>query len=326
VFSAEEIASLRGTPDVKESFESGNGNDTEQPNIWLPDELLPGFRDAQRDFFNVSIYCTTSPIPATLFLLSFTLNMFFAQTLTQKWTIFWIQLNLQVCTTLTHQLLTALSLALPSVPESYLSDSHSSSLFQLRLLHYPAASRRILSSAQATRIGAHSDFGTITLLWQDQVGGLEILKPRVESQIKPDGHARAAPNRQSDENPENGTESLFIPVDPLPGAVLVNVGDLMERWSNGRWRSVVHRVGAPPLADTRSSDGLGGRVLADLGEQVELEGDAICSPRYSIPFFATANSDAVIDALPGCWELGVPKRYDSVTARDYVRMRMKALY
>jgi isopenicillin N synthase-like dioxygenase len=85
---------------------------------------------------------------------------------------------------------------------------------------------------------------------------------------------------------------------------LVNVGDLMERWSNGRWRSTVHRVVAPPGAG--------------------LEG--VCPARYSVPFFATADPDTVIEALPGCWGEGNPKKFGGITAWEYLQMRMAALY
>jgi hypothetical protein len=54
VFDEEEIAALRAVPDIKESFESGNEKDAEQPNIWPPEEALPGFRKVLTEYFNVS--------------------------------------------------------------------------------------------------------------------------------------------------------------------------------------------------------------------------------------------------------------------------------
>jgi isopenicillin N synthase-like dioxygenase len=184
--------------------------------------------------------------------------------------------------TLIHPILNSLSLAL-SLPESHLSATHAQSLFQLRLLHYPPVPLSLLTSTGKPRIHAHSDFGTLTLLFQDSVGGLEIESP-----------------------PSSGH---FIPAKPIPGTMLVNIGDLMERWSNGRWRSTVHRVVAPPIDPDK-----GGRD------------DEICKARYSIPFFATADPETVIEALPGCWGEGRPKKYESVTAWGYVQMRMAELY
>lgn len=75
----------------------------------------------------------------------------------------------------------------------------------------------------------------------------------------------------------------------------------------------MHRVGAPP----RQRGGAGGR---------DEEEEEMCEPRYSIPFFATADMDTVIDALPGCWDDEHPKLYEPVTAWEYVQMRMAALY
>ena len=186
------------------------------------------------------------------------------------------------CATLVHHLLNALSLAL-SLPES-LSPAHSDELFQLRLLHYPPVSAAALRNNRKARISAHSDFGTLTLLFQDAIGGLEVESP-----------------------PRSDT---FHAVTPIQGTVLVNVGDLMERWSNGRWRSTVHRVVAP----TTSADG-----------DADTSGD-MCKARYSVPFFATADPNTVIEALPGCWSAENPKKHEAVTAWGYVQMRMAASY
>jgi isopenicillin N synthase-like dioxygenase len=133
------------------------------------------------------------------------------------------------------------------------------------------------------RCSAHSDFGTITLLFQDSNGGLEVEDPQA-----PDS---------------------FLPVPPVPGTVIVNCGDLMQRWSNGRWRSGVHRVVAPPV-DTAAS--------ADAGEEV-------LKARYSIPFFAAPDAEALIEPLPGCWDETNPKKFEPITAWDYVMMRMAAI-
>jgi isopenicillin N synthase-like dioxygenase len=192
------------------------------------------------------------------------------------------------CAELIHRLLDCLSLAL-SLPESEaLSPTHKFSLFQLRLLHYPPVPASVLKAGAKSRISAHSDFGSLTLLFQDSVGGLEIESP-----------------------PRSGS---FYSVPPILGTVLVNVGDLMERWSNGRWRSTVHRVVAPPIDTERNAAGR--------------EGEEICKARYSIALFATADPETVIEALPGTWDErdAETKKYEAVTAWGYVQMRMAALY
>lgn len=182
-----------------------------------------------------------------------------------------------LCADLVHRILDSLSMAL-EVPEPGLSPTHSKSLFQLRLLHYPAIASEELAQNRRSRINAHSDFGTLTLLFQDSVGGLEVEDP----------HSPGA----------------FRGADPIEDTVLVNIGDLMARWSNDRWRSTVHRVGIPPG-----------------------NGDGVVHDRYSIPFFAVADMDTTIEALPGCFdEANNPKHYEPVTALGYVQMRMKALY
>lgn len=239
-----ELNKLRDVPDYKESFESGNVNDTSQPNIWLPDdveeEVIPGFREAMEKLF-------------------------------------------VECERLIHQILDTLSLSL-SLPPPGLSPTHSKSLFQLRLLHYPSLPSSELREGKRSRINAHSDFGTLTLLFQDSVGGLEIEDPR--------------------------EQGIWRAVKAVEGCVLVNVGDLMGRWSNERYRSTIHRVGVPPSVSEAAGS-----------SEVEIVPD-----RYSIPFFATADPQTVIEALPGCCGEGNPKRYEAVTAEGYVRMRMEALY
>ena len=236
-YDANEVAKARSTPDCKESFEYGNISDAMQPNIWLPESALPGFRAFMESFF-------------------------------------------VDCAALVHRILHALGVAL-AVPSPGLSPSHSENLFQLRLLHYPSLPASELDNNKRSRITAHSDFGSLTLLFQDGVGGLEIEDPR--------------------------QPGVFTAVEPVPGAVLVNVGDLMGRWSNDRWKSTVHRVVAPTA---RNQD-----VVT-----------AIVPDRYSIPFFAAPNPATLIEALPGCWDEKNSKNYQSVTAWEYVQKRMAALY
>lgn len=92
----------------------------------------------------------------------------------------------------------------------------------LRLLHYPAVSRESFKTNPGQeRAGAHTDYGTITLLFQDTHGGLQVESP-------------------------NGQ---YVDVPPIEGTVVINVADLLARWSNDVLKSTMHRVVEPTLAE-----------------------------------------------------------------------------
>ena len=195
------------------------------------------------------------------------------------------------CSALVQQLLSALSLALNLPPTSSLPTFHSASNFTMSLLHYPALPTKDLLTGTHTRIPAHSDFNTLTLLFQDSVGGLEIADPG------------SAPTSTSTGFEQNGR---FQKVTPTPGTVVVNVGYLLMRWSNGRWKNTVHRVVEPPFSE-------GG-------------GNEMTPARYSIPFFASPDPATVVEALPGCWSEEVPKRWKAICAGDYIERKRRAAY
>ena len=85
---------------------------------------------------------------------------------------------------------------------------------------------------------------------------------------------------------------------PAGGALLVNLGDLLARWTNDRWISTLHRV-LPP------TDGSGRLVR-----------------RRSAAFFHDGNADAVISCLPGCADENTPARYESVTVSDHLTAKL----
>ncbi|OIW33306.1 thymine dioxygenase [Coniochaeta ligniaria NRRL 30616] len=92
----------------------------------------------------------------------------------------------------------------------------------LRLLHYPAVNKEVFKiNPGQVRAGEHSDYGSMTLLFQDSRGGLQVKSP-------------------------NGK---FIDATPIPGTCVVNAGDLLARWSNDTIKSTIHRVVEPPHAD-----------------------------------------------------------------------------
>ncbi|KNZ78934.1 UPF0676 protein, partial [Termitomyces sp. J132] len=170
--------------DVKESFECGREEDEIMPNIWLPENVLPGFKKACLDFF---------------------------------WKVFELQ----------KAILRALAIAL-DIPEDYLVQYHTKPDNQLRLLRYPSVPSEALEMNRITRIDGHSDYGSITIVFQDDVGGLEVEDP--------------------------STPGSFLPVPPFPGSIVVNAGDLLMRWSNDTIRSTIHRVRAPP--NVTNEDGM----------------------------------------------------------------------
>ncbi|KAL7791036.1 hypothetical protein V8C37DRAFT_410622 [Trichoderma ceciliae] len=88
----------------------------------------------------------------------------------------------------------------------------------LRLLHYPAVKSEVFSIPGQVRAGEHSDYGSITLLFQDDRGGLQVKSP-------------------------NGN---FVDATPIEGSIVVNAGDLLARWSNDTIKSTIHRVVEPP--------------------------------------------------------------------------------
>jgi isopenicillin N synthase-like dioxygenase len=140
----------------------------------------------------------------------------------------------------------------------------------LRIIDYPHLDTAALDRAGAhqLRAGAHTDYGTLTLLVQDEApGGLQVLDPRTDS---------------------------WTPVPATHGAIVVNLGDLMARWTNDRWRSTLHRVVVPP----RTAEG--------------------STRRQSIAFFHNANYHAIIDCLPSCLEPGERPRYPSVAAGPHL--------
>jgi isopenicillin N synthase-like dioxygenase len=129
------------------------------------------------------------------------------------------------CHALELDLLRALALGLGLGPadEDYFVRFHQRADNQTRILHYPPVPVACLRSAAAERCGAHSDFGTLTLLFQDRVGGLEVEHPR--------------------------REGLFRPAPYIHGTAVVNAGDFLKMWTNDLLKSTLHRVRAPSVAD-----------------------------------------------------------------------------
>ncbi|RYP72526.1 hypothetical protein DL771_004166 [Monosporascus sp. 5C6A] len=156
-------AKNREIADFKESYEIGSEDFELQPNVWLPEEVLPGFRSFMTQFY---------------------------------WT----------CFETAKELLRALALGVGLEDEDYFLNYHSGENNQLRLLHYPPVEAEKLSSNAVARMPAHSDWGSITMLFQDETGGLQVEDPK--------------------------TPGSFLDATPMKNALIMNVGDLLMRWSN----------------------------------------------------------------------------------------------
>lgn len=144
----------------------------------------------------------------------------------------------------------------------------------LRLLHYPPLPSE---TGGAIRAGAHEDINLITLLLGAEEAGLELLT----------------------------REGRWIPASPppgaLPGALVVNIGDMLQRLTNHALPSTTHRVRNP-------------------------EGARAGCSRYSMPFFLHLRSDFPIVTLPGCINADNPDRYPvPITADDYLHERLREI-
>lgn len=174
------------------------------------------------------------------------------------------------CAGLADKLCQALAIAL-DLPESFFLERHNQHEYTLRLLHYPPIEQPLKSGQ--VRAGEHSDYGSFTLLFQDEVGGLEVRTAQGE----------------------------WIVAPCIPDTIIVNTGDLMERWTNHVFCSTQHRVLIP--SDER-----------------------IKRSRYSAAFFCHPNNDTEIACLESCQAPDRPPRYPPITAGDYLVSRLQATY
>ncbi|PYI16321.1 Clavaminate synthase-like protein [Aspergillus violaceofuscus CBS 115571] len=175
------------------------------------------------------------------------------------------------------------------LPEHYFDSSVDAGDNNLRLLHYPAVDKRVFrDNPLQVRAGEHSDYGSITLLFQDGRGGLQVRSPR-------------------------GT---FVDATPVADTVVVNAGDLLARWSNDTIKSTRHRVVEPPRV-----------VVEDDKDDKDDEDTGVYPDRYSIAYFCNPNNDQMIEAIPGTYGEDIrPLKYPGITAGDYLVQRLTATY
>ena len=155
------------------------------------------------------------------------------------------------------------------IDEDYFIDTVRDGNSVLRLLHYPPQTE---PTGAHIRAGAHEDINTITLLLGAEEAGLE-LKTR---------------------------DGRWIAVAPQPGELVINIGDMLQRLTNGRLRSTPHRVVNP--APERASNA-----------------------RYSMPFFLHFRSDFLIEALPGTVPEAEQPKWPPITADDYLQERLREI-
>jgi isopenicillin N synthase-like dioxygenase len=133
-----------------------------------------------------------------------------------------------------------------------------------RLLHYPP--QPATAAPGQIGCGAHTDWGALTLLAQDDAGGLQV----------------------------QDKTGAWLDVPPQPGALVVNIGDMMQRWTNDRWPSTLHRVINRHVHNGTSRD------------------------RWSIAYFFDLDADSVIEPLPSCVSSTNPARYGPITAGEHL--------
>lgn len=136
----------------------------------------------------------------------------------------------------------------------------------LRPIHYPPITTE---PKGAVRAGEHGDINLITLLMGASTGGLQVKRK----------------------------DGVWIDAIPQEDELVINVGDMLERHTNNKLRSTIHRVVNPP----REQWG---------------------KPRYSIPFFMHPRSDMKLNCLEECIDEHNPKQYDDITAGEFLHQRL----
>ena len=180
--------------------------------------------------------------------------------------------------TLSFKLMELFALAL-DLPKTFFSDKIDCHQSSLRLLNYPPIQNfnignHVNSEAIQIRASEHSDYGILTILKQDDIGGLQV---------------------RHSHNSKRSFE--WEDVMPFDEHFIVNIGDLMMRWTNDKWKSTVHRV---------------------IAKQGTYE-----SSRQSVAFFFNPNIDAVIETIKSCC-VGKENKYDTVISGEYLRIKSQS--
>jgi len=168
-------------------------------------------------------------------------------------------------------LLSAIALYL-DLPEDYFEAKVKNGDSILRALHYFPIENPDALPEGAVRAAAHGDINLITLLMGASAEGLEVLR----------------------------LDGKWIPVTALPDQIIINVGDMLDRLTNHKLKSTIHRVVNPPREKMKTS-------------------------RFSIPFFMHARPETDLTCLDSCIDVNNPRRYENMTAGEFLDERLREL-
>ncbi len=169
------------------------------------------------------------------------------------------------------EMLKAIALYL-NLGEQYFADKIINGNSILRPIHYFPVENPNEIPKDAVRAAEHGDINLITLLMGASADGLQVLR----------------------------RDGKWIPITALPNQLIINVGDMLERLTNGKLKSTIHRVVNPPVL-------------------------LMSTPRYSIPFFMHPRSSMSLAALPNCIDEENPKRWDDTTAGEFLNQRLQEI-
>lgn len=169
------------------------------------------------------------------------------------------------------QMLRAIAIHL-GLQESYFDSKvrHGNSI--LRPIHYYPIANPAEVPSDAVRAAEHGDINLITLLMGASADGLQVLR----------------------------RDGQWIPITALPDQLVVNVGDMLERLTNKKLKSTIHRVVNPPR-------------------------ELMSTPRYSIPFFMHPRSEMSLAALDNCVDTENPKVWSDITAGAFLEQRLREI-
>ena len=159
-----------------------------------------------------------------------------------------------------------------NLPEKYFDDKVRAGNSILRPIHYFPIENPKEVPEDAVRAAEHGDINLITLLMGASADGLQVLR----------------------------RDGKWIPITALPDQLVVNVGDMLERLTNKKLKSTIHRVVNPPQS-------------------------LMNTPRYSIPFFMHPRSEMSLAALEGCISVENPKQWEDIKAGEFLDQRLREI-